>query len=328
MNVRVRDCIVVVVLALLMLVPLTGEAQDRVRAALPSIGTNQMLHYVALEQGYYRDEGIEASFEVTAPVVGVQATIAGEFQFNAASNQALAAAMKGAPLKIIFSQTRTIDWWLMAQPGVTTLQALKGKTIGIEGPGSFSEAVTREALKRQGLDPDRDVNFIGVGAVPNWYLSLKGGAVAAAITAGPQLYLLAKREGFQELFPYGDHVRVMISGLAPNEKLLREKPDLVRRFIRASLKGLWAYLDREEVAVTTLMQVLKLPKDQAAAIYRLSVQFLNRTGVPSEETIAGTIQIRKADLGIKSEENFRKLFDFTLTQEAGNSLLQSGWTPR
>ena len=82
------------------------------------------------------------------------------------------------------------------------------------------------------------------------------------------------------------------------------------------------------MAVTTLASVLRLPREEAGQVYRLSVQFLNRTGVPDEETIASTIRIRKSDLGLKSEGDFRKLFDFTLTQEVAKDLVSSGWKPR
>ncbi len=304
-------------------------AQEKVRVALPTISSGNVFHFIALDKGLYREEGIDASFEVTAPTVGVQATIAGEFQFTGSGAASILASLRGAPMKLVFGQIPKVLWWLFAQPEITSVQVLKGKTIGIEGPGTLSDVLTRDALKKYGLDPDRDVVFLGVGPVPNWYTSVKGKTVAAAIISDPELYIRAKDDGMRELLFYGDHVKGVLYNLATSDKLLRERPDLVKRFLRASLKGLKIFLQDQTTAVQAIQKIHKLTPERAREVYRLTVPHYNPNADIDEETIKGSVATMAQVLGIKGElPPLSRFYDFSITREVAKELQASGWKPQ
>ena len=303
--------------------------QEKVRVALPTISSGNVFHFIAQEKGFYREEKIEPSFEVTAPMVGVQATIAGDFQFTGSGSASILASLKGAPMKLVFGQIPKVLWWLFAQPEVASVQGLKGKTIGIEGPGTLSDVLTRDALKKQGLEPDRDVTFLGIGPVPNWYTSLKGKTVAAAIVSDPELYIRAKSDGFREIFFYGSHTKGVLYNLATSDKLLRDRPDLVKRFLRASLKGLRVFLEDQPTAVQAIQKIHSLSPERAAEVYRLTVPHYHPSAEIDENTIRATVVTMAQVLGVKDPLPPPERFsDFSILRDVVRELQATGWKPR
>jgi NitT/TauT family transport system substrate-binding protein len=306
-----------------------ASAQDRVRVALPTISSGNVFHFITQEKGFYREEKIEPNFEVTAPMIGVQATIAGDFHFTGSGTAAILTALKGAPIKLVFGQIPKVLWWLFAQPDMTSVKTLKGKTIGIEGPGTLSDVLTRDALLKNGLDPDRDVSFLGVGPVPNWYTSLKGKAVAAAIISDPELYIRAKEDGLKELFFYGDHVQGVLYNLATTDKFLRDRRDLAKRFLRASIKGLRVFLEDQSAAVQAIQKIHKITPERAIEVYRLTVPHYHPNADIDEKIIKSSVATAAQVLGVKTElPPPSRFYDFSITREVVTELQASGWKPQ
>ena len=84
----------------------------------------------------------------------------------------------------------SMNWSLVvpAKSDVKTVADLKGKTIGISGPGSSSDMLMRWALNKAGLSrPDRDVTLIALAATANLYAGLENARVQAAVLVRPFL---------------------------------------------------------------------------------------------------------------------------------------------
>jgi hypothetical protein len=80
----------------------------------------------------------------------------------------------------------TLYWRLFSTPDVKTLDDLKGKKIGLTTMGSQEDAVMRFLLKERGINPDRDVSFLAVGAAPTRLAALSKGVVHASVFIPPQ----------------------------------------------------------------------------------------------------------------------------------------------
>jgi NitT/TauT family transport system substrate-binding protein len=83
----------------------------------------------------------------------------------------------------------SINWSLVApaKSDIKTVADLKGKTVGISGPGSSSDMLMRWALTKAGLNPDRDTTLIALGSPANLYAGLENGRVNAAVLVRPFL---------------------------------------------------------------------------------------------------------------------------------------------
>jgi NitT/TauT family transport system substrate-binding protein len=91
--------------------------------------------------------------------------------------------------KIIGVVLTSANWSLVAttKSGIKTPAELKGKTIGISGPGSSSDMLVRWAVRRVGLDPDRDVQLVALGSVANLFAGLENDRVPAGVLVQPFL---------------------------------------------------------------------------------------------------------------------------------------------
>lgn len=81
------------------------------------------------------------------------------------------------------------NWSLVAptKSQIKGVKDLKGKTIGISGPGSSSDMLVRYAVRGAGLDPDKDVTLIALGSVANLYAGIENDRVAAGVLVSPFL---------------------------------------------------------------------------------------------------------------------------------------------
>ena len=99
------------------------------------------------------------------------------------------AAKKLVDVKVIGVILHSMNWSLVApaKSDIKGVGDLKGKTVGISGPGASSDMLMRWALNKAGLNPDRDVTLIALGSPANLYAGVENGRVNAAVLVRPFL---------------------------------------------------------------------------------------------------------------------------------------------
>src|SRR5579883_3297688 len=285
--------------------PARPASTTTVAVALPVPSQSFFPIYLAREKGYYAEEGIDADIQVVAPQLGVQGVVAGNYGFSGAVSQAAIAGLTGAPVRVVFN-THSITWWLMANQasGVRAINDLKGKTIGIEGPGTLSATFTRVLLSKPGLSP-----------VPNWLQGGIGGAVDAAIAGDVDLRLLGEGQGLTEVAWYGDDVRGSLIGLATSESMLRGNADLTRRFLRAVTRALGSYRANKDETVALAARVLDQPADFVARAYDLSASLLLNPPMLTPEVQREFLDLAKETLSIDRAVDPSEVFDYGITRQ-------------
>src|SRR5262245_45571243 len=98
---------------------------------------------------------------------------------------ALGGPITGLPVKVVACFVPAPVFALVARPEVNSVQELKGKTVGISTFGGLSIFGARVITKHFGLDPDKDIKFVAVGAVEGRFIRLIQGQIDAAILAPP-----------------------------------------------------------------------------------------------------------------------------------------------
>ena len=87
---------------------------------------------------------------------------------------------------------------VMVQPSITEVAQLRGKRMGVTRFGGTLDFVARQYVKRQGMEPGKDVTFVQIGAMPDIVVSVLTGAIESGVIGIPQ-NLLAKKQGLREL---------------------------------------------------------------------------------------------------------------------------------
>jgi NMT1/THI5 like. len=190
------------------------------------------------EKGFYDEAGL--NLEIVDVEDKVAAFAAGEIDFaDMNTTQAITAASKGAPFKIVASMFRTKGaFYLIGRPSISKVEDLKGKKVGVAQFGTGMDAYTRVILKEHGLDPEKDVTLIANGSYQQAYASLESGQVDATIIHQP-FVALAEENGVGKLLAKGwDYLPTFHTGvLVASNDLIENHPDIVRKLIETYFKA-------------------------------------------------------------------------------------------
>ena len=206
------------------------------RIGVPSRSATIMPFFVARERGFFRDEGFESEIILMKAQQTVQALVGGSVEFGAAAGTAVSAAVAGADVRVVVAVTDKPTFDLISQPSFTSIEQLRGKKIGTSGAGGLSEILGRRLLLAHGVRPEQ-VTFLGLGPSHVTYMALKTGTIDATLLQIP-LNFAAVDDGFRKLAYTGDTSRSLQGGLATTKAIIAQRPDLVTRVVRATLRAI------------------------------------------------------------------------------------------
>ena len=191
---------------------------------------------------------------------------------------------------------------------------LKGKVIGITAIGSSTDTLARFLVAKYGLTPDRDVAFLGTGTTSNILTSMKAGTVDAGVLS-PPFNAWGKQLGYRTLAYFGDHVEQSLSGLGTSDKLIRERPELVRRMLGATIKSL-RYIQQRPVETTQFI-AKEWGVDAAAAdeLYKSMLPAFSKDGAMDEKGIRDALKRETERMNLKEETPLAKVLDLRLLRE-------------
>jgi ABC-type nitrate/sulfonate/bicarbonate transport system substrate-binding protein len=128
-----------------------------------------------------------------------------------------------------------------------------------------------------------------------------------------------------EVANIGREIKMLYTGLATAEELLLKRPDLVRRFLRATVKGR-EFLKRYKTQSLALgKKYNRSPDDVRSADYDATMEMMTADGTEDLETQRSDIEIGRHALGIKKEVAPQQVFDFRLVREVYKELRETGW---
>lgn len=228
---------------------------------LPAPSASLFPNYVAHEKGFYKEEGFTESkvlaFRGNAPTV--QALAAGTIDLCVASLHGLINTINsGQPFRGFWGgYNMTIFEWY-AQPKFKSIAETKGARYGVSRYGSLTDSLTRYILRKQGLDPEKDVKILQIGTGATILAALESGQLDVGILEIPYNFM-ASRKGLVKLMSQRD--------LAPDypthvvyakENFITQDPNTIKAYLRATGKAMeWIKANREEAA-KLMNKVLKL----------------------------------------------------------------------
>jgi NitT/TauT family transport system substrate-binding protein len=237
-----------------------AQSLPKVRAAYTSIGIQFDPVYIMKELDLSRKYGVDAEI-LFVPVSSraVQAALAGEIQFITSAGVAnINANMSGADFVGLTATLNTFVFKIMASPELKKPEQLRGKKVGISRLGGASDFSIRYALTRWGLVPDKDVAIIQVGGEQEEVLALQNKAVDAVVLSEP-FASLVKRSGFAVLADLSQlGVTYSMHGFGARKSFIQANRDVVIRFMKAYLEGIYVFKTNKEVALNVLKKYTRL----------------------------------------------------------------------
>jgi ABC-type nitrate/sulfonate/bicarbonate transport system substrate-binding protein len=273
------------VVGVLWLFALSGasSAASRIRLAQPTTAVMYAPLYFGVEQELFTAEGIDLEFMTMRTDLAIAALGTGEIDYIAHGGAALRAAAQGFPLKLVFALDHKTPFWLVARREIKNVAQLRSKKIGVSFPGDTPQLVLKRFLRRQGIDPDRGVFYVGGQFSPTALQALMAGALDAAVLA-PPFNVLAEEKGLSILTFLGESVpdATTSNGIVTSDQKIKSRSAEVKRMVRASLRSLYAFRQRKTAAIKFLTVHFEISPKTAARVYTDALDILTPNGEISE----------------------------------------------
>ena len=230
--------------------------------------------------GLFRKQGldvelvyIQGSGVLTAAMVSGQVPLT--FLAGAAT---VSSAIGGADTVLTACAINTLFWRLFSTPNIKTIGDLKNKKIGVTRLGTLEDGVLRYLLKERGLNPDRDVTFVPIGAAPQRVIALSRGMIDASSFIAPQ-DIQAQKLGMHELMDMSKlGLYNPASCFATTKSYIRTNRDTVARVMKAFVEGIKYYRDNREFALKVTADFAKNNDPEVLnASYDSVIRFQDRT---------------------------------------------------
>ena len=246
--------------------------------------------WIAQEQRFFAKNGLDAEvvFIRTGPIL-ISALTAGRLNIGYAAGEALvlAAAASGVDIKLIAGFTSRFNHDVVARPGITKPQDLRGKRFGVQSIGGGMWMRAMLALEHMGLEPERDgIQMLVLGDQTLLVQALDTGTIDVA-TLDKVFTSILKQKGFSILLDLYHANIPMIGMTAMAQKSSTDKrPEIVEGFLKSMIEGLAFSLSPENkpTVIRTIMKRLKITDPPAAELaYQDIVNIMDRRPFPSIE---------------------------------------------
>lgn len=159
-----RYLLAVAVLSVFLATPTRADAE---RIGISVSGSYNMIFLaagVAQHKGFFKDEGLEADIVVMSAPASLAALSNGDIDYTLLTGSVIRGAIRGLPMRIAAGLMTSSAHVFLARPEIKSIKDLSGKRIGLAGFGDATHVLARMILAKQDIDPDKEVQFIGLGS--------------------------------------------------------------------------------------------------------------------------------------------------------------------
>jgi ABC-type nitrate/sulfonate/bicarbonate transport system substrate-binding protein len=293
---------------------------DKIRISMTGFAGQFMTFPLAQKRGFLKEEGFDAEIIRISAAAGRAALTNGDIDYSTGiGGTAINGALSGVPVRVVACFVPAPVLGLVARPEFKTVQALRGKTIAILISGGVAHFAARAMVRHGGLDPEKEMKYLAVGPPDARYAALTQGLVEAAIL-GPPLDFEARKQGFN-ILSRADEVMVLPeTGLVTGVKKIHDKPDEIKRVIRAGIKANRYIRANRDGTVQFLTEWLKLNRDAAAATYDSVVRVYNEDANVCDKGLRVVVDETKKTMKLTRDVPYSDVADLSIFREAQREL--------
>jgi NitT/TauT family transport system substrate-binding protein len=286
----------------------------RIHISAPSKSLSWFPIHLAREKGFYRAEGLDVDYVIMKPQVAMQALIVGDVGYTTALGSTMRAAFRNVPLRVVMTIADKPLFALIARSGITRVEDLKGKVLGISSFGASTDTYARALLRRYKLVPNQDLNILALGGGTSRVAAMESGAIDAALIEAPYNVMLERR-GFRRILFVGDLIPSPLAGLGTRLDRIQKQPDEIQRLVRATLRGIQLAKGNKSEAVQSMMKWADMNQELAEGSYEMVAQSWSATGVASPQGLQIALEEIRVELKLDFAPDPAKAFDFTFVQK-------------
>ncbi|WP_156289850.1 ABC transporter substrate-binding protein [Oceanobacillus salinisoli] len=265
--------------------------------------TSSAPFFIALEKGFFEEEGIDAQvswFEAAQPIsvataggdvdVGATGITASLYNMVAGGEELLIVADKGREQEGYSSTALLVH----SDSDVESMEELKGKKIGITQTGSTFHYMAGRLLEENGLTTD-DVELVPVNSIPGLMETLESKQVDAVLLNEPNITRVLEDGYGKVVTQVGDVIDYQVSGVFFSKSFAEDTETatkLLKAYVRATQYYYDAVLTKEDGELVPgdnydeVINIIAEYTDQEPAIIEQGLPYMDRNG----ELLASDIQ--------------------------------------
>jgi ABC-type nitrate/sulfonate/bicarbonate transport system substrate-binding protein len=218
--------------------------------------------WVAQDAALFTKHGVTVDLKYLAATTAVQGMVGGGEEVGLVGGQGIDAKLEGADLTYIASCLPVFVFQVYARAEVKSLADLKGKVVAVTQPAASTDYAMRIVLKRNGLEPDKDVKILYAQDINGVLTNVSAGNAAAGIMSAPTS-IRAKALGLRSIVDVTSlKIPFLFTGVLSSPKVVREKNEALTRFLRGYIEALALIRKDQESTMRSLGKFLKTT-DQA-----------------------------------------------------------------
>jgi NitT/TauT family transport system substrate-binding protein len=291
----------------------------KVRMAFTSLSGSMSPPWYAQMGGIFKKNGLEVEvIAMPSGVEGMNALIAGEVEFlQISGGTTVSGALGGADVMIIGTTIDTLIQNLMARPEIERPEQLRGKAVGITRYGTSIDTGARIALRHFGLVPEKEVAIVQVGGMESIVPAMQANRIQAGILSYPSI-TQAKKLGHHTLLDISSlGIPYASTGISTRGRLIREEPDLVRRYMASQVEAIARAKKDRSFALSVMGKYLRITDTATLSeAYDIYVQkYLLKVPLPTVDALKAVLE-ELADRNPKAKEaDPKKFFDDSFVRQ-------------
>jgi NitT/TauT family transport system substrate-binding protein len=303
----------------LLILSVTVEAADKVRLSISALDVSFLTAGVASKRGFFKDEGLDVEVIRMNANVSIPALSTGDIDYTMVFASVIRGALRGLPMKVVASFMDSSTHMLIARPEHKSVKDLKGKILGVSTFGATADVAARMMIRHSGVDPEREIKIIALGADRARFAALKEGIVDV-IVISPPADSEAKKLGFNVLARTYELFTFPFTGIGTTTKKLREKPDEVKRMIKAGIRANRYVRENRDGAIQVMMEWGKTDRESAANTYDSTWRIFSEDGGMTENGLKVVIDQAKQSMNIDRPVAISDVAEFSLVRDAQREL--------
>jgi NitT/TauT family transport system substrate-binding protein len=250
----------------------------------------------------------------------IAAGVTGDLTGLGSIGSAIRAIQRGAPLRVVSVSLRRPIFWLVTRPEYRSVKDLKGKVLATATIGGSQHTAAKKLITLGGLDPDKDITTIAGGEESRHLQGLVANSAQVAAISPPWVFLARDKFKLNVLDSAIDKYASIQNGLAVSLKTLEERPELVKKILRAKSKAARFFDQNEGETAELLAKIWKSDLAIAQESYRATKPAFTATGVPTDEEIKEYLALDAQILKLPEPVPPANVFDFSLQRQVNREL--------
>ena len=304
-----------ILIAIVIFLGAPAMALDRIRVAVSNPNMPNLTVAMAQKNGLFKDETLEAEIIRMNPNVAITALATGDVDYCQLFGAVVGGAIAGLPVRIVAGFLDNWPMTLIAQPELKALKDLKGKTLGISSFGATPDVAARMMIKQAGIDADKEIKILALGSDAARLMALKQRVVDVVVISPPADTQMEK-QGYRILARAYELFSFPYLGLGTHTRKIKEKPDEIRRVIKATIRANRFIRDNRDEAVRALIAWGKVEREFAYASYDALRNLFNADGAVPEDGLKLVIEQARRNAKVIREIMPNEVVDLTFLHEA------------